>query len=243
MPALSSRSIEELEKTLGYSFKKKELLLEALTHKSYFHENPEEAKNCYERLEFLGDAVLNLTLSEILFLNNKNLSESEMSKIRSYLVSKNILFEIALKISLGKFLRLGKGEELAEGRTKRSLLANAMEALFGAVFLDSNYETTLFLVSGLYMQRVEELLFKKERYDFKSELQEVVQQLYGILPEYKVVNETGEEHKKVFTVEVYINNHVYGSASGRSKKEAQNLAAKEALEKISKKIQPSKFIS
>lgn len=232
MPALSSKSIEELEKKLDYSFNKRELLIEALTHKSYLHENPEEARDCYERLEFLGDAVLALALSEILFLNNKNLSESEMSKIRSYLVSKNVLFEIALKISLGEHLRLGKGEELAGGRAKKSVLANAMEALFGAVFLDSNYDTALSLVSRLYLQRIERLILNRERYDFKSELQERVQQLYGILPKYKVVNERGEEHRKIFTVEIYINDQLYGSASARSKKEAQNLAAKDAIEKL-----------
>ncbi|MCX7914206.1 MAG: ribonuclease III [Thermodesulfovibrionales bacterium] len=234
MPVLYSKNIEELEKNLGYTFKRKDLLLEALTHKSYLYENSEEVSNSNERLEFLGDAVLALSLSQILFFHQENLSESKMSKIRSYLVSEQILFDIASNLSLGEFLRLSKGEELTGGRSKRSLLANALEALFGAIFLDSDYETTTSLISNLYLQRVEEIITRGIGYDYKSELQERAQQMYRVLPEYKLVRQEGEEHKKIFTVEVYINNQFFGSASARSKKEAQVLAAKEALEKIEK---------
>ncbi len=232
MHVSSLKNTGELEKSLGYFFKNKSLLREALTHRSYHHENPEEVNDFNERLEFLGDAVIGLAVSHILFSDESRLSEANMSKMKSYLVNESILFEIASNIALGEHLKLGKGEELTGGRTKKSLLSNAMEALFGAVFLDSDYNTAKSLFLRLYSQKLPAVISKKEGYDFKSELQEKIQSIYGFLPEYRITKEEGEEHKKVFTAEVYINGLLYGTATGRSKKEAQMLAAKEALTRL-----------
>src|SRR3972149_11238735 len=138
---MSECDIAELEKTLGYSFKNKKILIEALTHRSFYHENPGKAEAYNERLEFLGDSVLGLSIVESLFLSEKQLSESLMAKTKSYLVEESILSDIANSISLGKYLRLGKGEESTGGRTKKSLLADAVEAVLGAVYFDGGFET------------------------------------------------------------------------------------------------------
>lgn len=232
MPALFSKNIQELEKSLGYVFNNKRLLLEAITHRSFFHESPNDNCNYNERLEFLGDAVLGLSISHILFLYEPNLTEASMSKMKSYLVNKSVLFEIALSLSLGNYIRLGKGEELSGGRSKKSVIADAMEALIGAIFLDSNYETVRSLIYRLYLNKISDVISQKEGYDFKSELQEKVQRIFGVLPEYRIIKQEGEEHMKIFTVEVYIKNNTYGIAQGKSKKEAQMFAAKKALEKL-----------
>jgi len=232
MPVSFSKNTEEIEESLGYVFKDKRLLLESITHRSYHHENPDESLNYNEKLEFLGDAVLGLAVSHILFLDDTHLTEASMSKMKSYLVNESVLFEMASKLSLGKYLRLGKGEELTGGRSKKSVLSDAMEALFGAVFLDSDYVTVREIILKLYSQKLPDVISKKEGYDFKSELQEKIQGIYGCLPEYRIVKQEGEEHRKIFTVEVYINTILYGTAKGKSKKEAQMLAAQEALEKL-----------
>ncbi len=232
MPVLFSKNIEEIEESLGYVFSNKRLLLDAITHRSYFHENPGEGFTYNERLEFLGDAVLGLAISHILFVDYAELTEASMSKIKSYLVNKSVLFEIASRLSLGNYIRLGKGEELTGGRSKKSVISDAMEALIGAVFLDSNYETVKILINQLYFHKLADVIFQREGYDFKSELQEKVQRIYGVLPDYRIVKQEGEEHRKIFTVEVYINTDIYGTAKGKSKKEAQMLAAKKALEKL-----------
>jgi ribonuclease-3 len=232
MPAFFSENTEELEDVLGYNFKDRKLLSEALTHRSYHHENPSEAVSYNERLEFLGDSVLGMIIAEALFTNEASLTESDMSKMKSYLVKESVLFEISSKLSFGRYLRLGRGEESTGGRHKRSILSDAVEALFGAIFLDSDYNTTKSIVLKLFIDRINSVIAKKEGYDYKSELQEKSQSIFSILPEYRIVKQEGEEHKKVFTVEVYINSNLYGSGTGKSKKDAQMSAAKEALQKI-----------
>lgn len=232
MPVSFSKNIEELEDYLEYRFKDKRLLIEALTHKSYQHENLEESSVYNERLEFLGDSVLGLIISETLFLENRSLTEADLSKMKSYLVNKSVLFEMSSKLSLGAYLRLGRGEESTGGRLKKSILSDGVEALFGAIFLDSDYRTVKSLVLKLYKDKIPDVVFKKEGYDFKSELQESCQGTFGILPEYRIVKQEGEEHKKVFTAEVYINGKLYGRGIGKCKKDAQMLAAKEALDKL-----------
>jgi ribonuclease-3 len=155
-----------------------------------------------------------------------------MSKMKSYLVKESVLFETATRLSLGKYLRLGRGEESTGGRQKKSILSDAVEALFGAIFLDSDYETAKSVILRLFSDKIDNIISKKEGYDFKSELQEKSQGLFGVLPEYRIVKQEGEEHKKVFTAEVYINGQLYGSGTGKSKKDAQMNAAKEALKKL-----------
>ncbi|MBF0559712.1 MAG: ribonuclease III [Nitrospirae bacterium] len=229
MPALSSGNIQGIESSLGYTFNNKSLLAVALTHKSYHHENIEAVKAHNERLEFLGDSVLGLIIAEVLYLNKESLTEAGMSKIKSYLVKELVLFEMASKLSLGDYLLLGKGEESTGGRQKRSVLSNAFEALVGAVFLDSGYMVVREVVLRLFNEKVASAILKNEASDFKSELQEKVQSALGTLPEYRIVKQEGEEHKKIFTTEVYIEGKLFGSGTGKSKKESQMAAAKEAL--------------
>ncbi|MGO9378458.1 MAG: ribonuclease III [Dissulfurispiraceae bacterium] len=235
MPASFSRNIAEtsaLEAQLGYEFRDRRLLSEALTHKSYQHENTGGQSSNNERLEFLGDSVLGLVIAETLFRAVGILDEAEMSKMKSYLVNKLVLHDISAGLSLGEYIRLGRGEESTGGRQKRSILADTLEALFGAVFLDSDYATIRSLIMRLYKDKISNVIEKKEGYDFKSDLQERCQALFGTLPDYRIIKQEGEEHRKVFTAEVSIKEAVYGRGTGKSKKEAQMLAAKEALEKI-----------
>ncbi len=235
MPAYYLKDIEGLEDLLGYRFNNKDLLVDALTHKSYHHENPDEAPRDNERLEFLGDSVLGLVIAESLFRHIIPLTEADMSKMKSYLVKESVLFEIATRLSLGKYLRLGRGEESTGGRQKKSILSDAVEALLGAIFLDSDYGTAKSVILRLFRDKISSIISQKEGYDFKSELQEKSQSLFGVLPEYRIVKQEGEEHRKVFTAEVYINGRLYGSGTGKSKKDAQMSAAKEALQKVMKK--------
>jgi ribonuclease III len=225
-------NIGGITESLGYVFKDKGLLEEAITHKSYYHENRETAHSNNERLEFLGDAVLGLFVVEYLFLHEKQYSESVLAKVKSYLVSEMVLADIAASICLGKYLLLGKGEEATGGRDKKSILANALESVIGAAYLDSGYENTKYILMKFFKDRIESAIQSGEFFDYKTELQEKTQLLYGTLPEYRVIREQGEEHKRIFTVAVYLHGEKLGTASGNRKKEAEALAAKKALEKI-----------
>lgn len=232
MPASSSGNIQGIESALGYTFRNHSLLTVALTHKSYHHENIDAVNAHNERLEFLGDSVLGLIIAEALYLNKESLSEAGMSKIKSCLVKELELYEMASRLSLGDYLRLGKGEESTGGRQKKSVLSNAFEALVGAVFLDSDYTVVKEVVLRLFDERIAGTVCRNEASDFKSELQEKVQSALGTLPEYRIVKQEGEEHKKIFTTEVYIHGRLFGSGAGKSKKESQMAAAKEALVKL-----------
>ncbi|MGB9716738.1 MAG: ribonuclease III [Thermodesulfovibrionales bacterium] len=222
-----------MEKRLGYVFKDKKLLIEALTHRSFYHENPDKTIFHNERLEFLGDSVLGLVIVEYLFLSEKKFKESEMAKIKSHLVKESVLSDIANSISLGKYLRLGKGEEATGGRTKKSILADAVEALLGAVYLDGSYKKVKSIILRLFKKEIDTLMDSNRFYDFKTELQEKTQMLFGVLPEYRVIKQEGKEHDKIFTIDVLIEGRRFGRGSGRSKKEAETFAAREALLKLS----------
>lgn len=224
--------MEELERALGYTFNDRRLLLNALTHRSFFHEHPERAETYNERLEFLGDSVLGLVIVEYLYASGGNLAESVMAKAKSCLVKESVLFEVATALSLGKYLRLGKGEDSTGGRAKKSLLADAVEATFGAVYLDGGYENARRVILGLFRERIDSVLASGEFHDFKTELQEKTQLLFNSIPEYRTVKEEGEEHKKKFTVEVYIQGQKYGRGAGKSKKEAEACAACEAIKRL-----------
>jgi ribonuclease-3 len=228
----SKPNIEAVEKKLQYIFRKEELLIEALTHKSYYHENKEKAFSYNERLEFLGDSVISIIIVEYLFLLKQKYAESVLAKIKSFLVSESVLADIASSISLGKYLLLGKGEETTGGRDKQSILSDALEAIMGAVYLDSGYEKTREVLLSLFKEKLESAIKSGDFYDYKTELQEKSQFLYGILPEYRVIKQQGEEHKRIFTVAVFINGEKLGVASGKRKKEAETLAAQMALEKV-----------
>jgi len=228
------QDISKLEDSLGYQFSNKKLLFEALTHKSFFHENLDKAEAYNERLEFLGDSVLGFVIVEYLFSIEDKLSEAVMAKAKSYLVKEAVLSEIADLISLGKYLRLGKGEEASGGRTKSSLLADAIEAVIGAVYLDGGYENAKRVLLRLFREKINKILESGEFHDFKTELQEKTQLLFSSIPEYRITKQEGAEHKKIFTVEVYISGEKFGTGSGKSKKEAETVAAKEALGRLQK---------
>jgi len=233
MPVSSSKNIENLERGIGHSFRNRGLLLEALTHRSFYHENPNKSKNYNERLEFLGDSVLGLVIVEYLFHHDRKFTESMMSKVKSYLVKGVLLSDIANRISLGGYLRLGKGEEDTGGRHKKSLLADAMEAVFGAVYIDGGYETAREVILRLFEERIESVISSGQFHDYKTEFQESCQMLFGTLPEYRVTRQEGEEHSKTFTIEVFIAETLYGRGKGKSKKEAETNAAREALSRLS----------
>lgn len=228
----TQRKLEELENKLGYVFVNRDLLAEALTHKSYYHENRAKTPSCNERLEFLGDSVIGLIVVEYLFLMTPQYEESVLAKMKSYLVCESVLADIAVSISLGRYILLGKGEDSTGGRIKKSILSDALEAVIGAVYLDAGFEKAREIVLSFFSQWIEKVTEEGEFYDYKTELQEKTQLICGALPQYKVIKEQGMEHKRVFTVSVSLNGRELGVASGKKKKEAEALAAKEALWKL-----------
>lgn len=232
MRASSSKDITRLEKRIGYTFKKKSLLEEALTHKSFAHEQPKDTKAFNERMEFLGDSVLGLVVSEYLFSTYPEYSESDLSKIKSYIVQEATLAETAKRLNIGAFLRLGKGEELTGGRKKPSLLADALEAILGAIYIDGGLKRAKEVIIKNLKDRINEVVTKDIIFDFKTRFQEITQARYGVLPRYVVHKEEGPEHRKVFEVKVFIRNKLYGSGRGKSKKIAAQKAAKAGLKKL-----------
>ncbi len=218
-------NLSVLQRRLGYAFRDVHLLETALTHRSYANEGPRRRPH-NERLEFLGDAVLDLVLSEQYFRELPQANEGELSKIRSRLVSASHLAKMAITLEVGAYLQLGKGEISTGGRHKNSLLANALEALIGAVFLDGGYGPVAAFVRKLFDREMDPHL------DFKSQLQEYVQRCRGSLPAYKVLTEEGPEHEKVFEVALEIGGVTVASGLGTSKKSAEQQAAKKGLAKV-----------
>ena len=228
-------SIEAVQSLLGYRFHQPRLLEEALTHKSYSNERRSRDRTQNERLEFLGDAVLSLVMSEYLAAEFPGSNEGGLSKLKAHLVSEASLAKAARRMKLGRLLRLGKGEELSKGREKHSLLADALEALIAAIYLDGGLEasrkfTLQVLEEELLATRAEQARPGME--DYKTQLQEVCQKRYESLPQYETVRESGPDHEKVFEVELTIQGVMRGIGRGRSKKEAEQMAAKEALTQL-----------
>jgi ribonuclease-3 len=224
---LDEKRFEELEKRIGYFFKDKEFLRKALTHKSFSFEKDKEEN--YEVLEFLGDAVIGLIVSEELIKRFPAKSEGELSQIRAYLVSEPSLSELAKTVDLGSYIYLGKGEHLSGGRKKSSILCDVFESLFGAIHLDSDFETAREVFKKNFLGKMWEILEKAATYkDFKSLLQEVTQKEFKVVPTYTVIKSEGPEHEKVFTVECRVRD-LKTVSTGRSKKKAEQQAAKEML--------------
>ena len=219
--------IKELEKNLGYNFKTKKLIDEALTHKS--------SKLNYnnERLEFLGDAVLDLVVGEYLFETFPKLPEGDLSKLRASLVNEKGFEKLAKILDLGKYIRISQAEENNNGRNKASILANGFEAIMGAIYLESGLEVVRQIVLELLNKAYPKIDLDTVFKDYKTTLQELTQAHYGVIPTYKVINATGPDHKKVFTVEVKITDKLYEVAEGSSKKIAQQNAAKKILKRLS----------
>jgi ribonuclease-3 len=225
------RPAAEIQERIHYSFRDEELLTRALTHKSFANENRLAHHN--ERMEFLGDAVLNLVVSEYLMETCPEMSEGDLSRLRAAVVSEPSLAAVSRGIGLGEFLLLGKGEEQTGGRNKDSLLADSLEALIASVYLDAGQEEARSFVLAFFEEKIRTTCSARATLDYKTELQELCQERLKILPEYRVVSETGPDHQKLFEVELSIRGEVLGRGAGRSKKEAEQRAAKEALEKLS----------
>lgn len=223
-------NLQALQERLGYTFQNKELLIEALTHKSY--------KQPYnnERLEFLGDAVLDLIVGEYLYKKFRNFDEGKLSKMRASLVNEGGFTSLANYLNLGEHIFLSNAEENNSGRTKSSLLSNAFEAVMGAMYLETGLgkvqEITISLLEHVHPDISLDSLFK----DYKTSLQELTQAHYGTTPEYQLIAAHGPDHKKEFEVAVIIDGKRYASAQGKSKKQAQQEAAQIALEMLSKEL-------
>lgn len=224
--------LSEFEKLLGYRFTDLRLLQIALIHSSYAFEQSKDCKN-NETLEFLGDAVLDLIVGHLLFSKYPEMNEGGLTKFRSALVNESHLASVAREIDLGVYLSLGKGEEASNGREKPSIVSSAFEAVIGAVFEDSGYETAAKLVEDLFGKSIKE---KKDQMivgDAKSRLQELIQEKYNEAPVYTIVSEEGPPHQRVFTAAVLFNEKVLGKGSAASKKEAEQRAAATALKNTS----------
>ena len=222
-----------LQETLGYSFKEIKLLNKAVTHKSYVNESGESLKH-NERFEFLGDSVLDLIVSDYLIRQYSDYKEGALSKIRAAVVNETCLAGLARQLDLGAFLLLGRGEEMSGGRNKASLLANAYEAVAGAIYCDSNLETAANILLPQIKKEINKFADTRVSRDYKSDLQEYTQNKFFCIPIYKVVRETGPDHEKQFEIIVYAKDVNVGKGTGRSKKEAEQAAAKMALEKYPK---------
>ena len=228
-----SRPMAELEKIIKYSFKNKTILEEALTHSSYSNELNQKhiIKNCNERLEFLGDSVLSIIVSEFLFEEYSSEAEGKLTNRRRELVCEKALARYAESIELGSFLMLGKGEDKTGGRKNKSILADAFEALLAAIYLDAGNSgkniVTQFLMPFI-MQEIKEFSISGETVDYKTMLQQFTQQSDGELPEYVEISQSGPDHMKRFEVEVKLSNNVIGRGIGKTKKAAEQNAAAEA---------------
>jgi len=225
--------ISGLENNMGYVFKDKSLLKNAMCHRSYLNENQDSCKRDNERLEFLGDAVLGLTIGHLLMEKSPLKNEGELSKLRSNLVSEPALADVARLIDLGRFIRLGKGEALSRGFDKNSILSDAFEAVIAAVYLDAGFDKVYDLVNDLFCESLGKILSKEKICDYKSLLQEFAQEHGGITPQYIVLNETGPDHDKTFEISLDLFG-IKSTGLGKTKKAAEQDSAKKAL-KILKK--------
>ena len=219
----------ELENKIGYTFNNSALLKEALTHSSYANEHKSRHIKYNERLEFLGDAVLSIVVSDYIFKHCPELPEGELTKLRASLVCEKTLFEFAKKIELGNYLVLSKGERNNGGAERPSILSDAFEALIAAIYIDGGIEPVSKHILNFVIPAIKNSK-KKIVKDYKTTLQEIVQKNPGEKLEYVLVEESGPDHNKHFVVEVHLNSNSIGKGGGRSKKEAEQQAAREALE-------------
>ena len=230
-----SKDINSFEKVIGYEFNNKDFIRTALTHSSYSNELRAKKVNvsCNERLEFLGDSVLSIITSEYLFLENKYLPEGELTKLRAELVCEKALSKYSTKIGLGEYLLLGHGEEKQDGRNRPSIIADAFEAVLAAIYLDSgrNKDTVAEFLLPFIKDEIEDITKnRRNTTDYKTALQQFVQQTEGDFLEYEVVDENGPDHNKTFEVVAKLNSNIIGKGKGRSKREAEQNAAKQAME-------------
>ena len=217
---------------MGYAFKNKALLENALQHSSYANEHRGGGMRSNERLEFLGDAVLGVVTADYLFRKHPDLPEGDLTRLRAALVCEDSLHEVAQSLELGRHLKLGRGEEQGGGRRRPSILADATESVFAAVYLDGGMEAASELIHRVLLDKGREEAVEERRRDYKTELQELVQRKSGSTLGYRLVGSSGPDHAKVFEAAVLLNGEVFSTGTGHSKKEAEQAAAGAALEKL-----------
>lgn len=223
--------MDKLEEKIGYRFQNRELLLTALTHSSYANEQHGDGLPCYERLEFLGDSILGLVTAEFLYRHEPPLPEGSMTRLRAELVCEQALHKVALELGIAPYMRLGRGEENTGGRQRASVLADMVEAIIAALYLDSGLDEARRFVLGKVL-RDAEISESHRSKDYKTELQELVQRQPNRHIAYERIGESGPDHSKTFTFRVTIDGEAAGEGSGRSKKEAEQMAARCALEAL-----------
>ncbi len=235
MTGQQAERVKALEERLGAPFARPELALVALTHKSWINEHRSEGAQDNERLEFLGDAVLNLAVGHRLMERFPLMKEGELTPLRARIVTEEGLSRIARRLALGELLLLGRGEELSGGRDKHSLLANALEAVFAAVYLGEGLAPVMTLVDRHFAEALDGVAQALSRLDYKTKLQEAAQEHLKLTPRYRTVSESGPDHEKIFEVQVLLGEELYATATGRSKKDAEQMAARTALEEWRKR--------
>ena len=222
-------NFSKFEEKIGVKFKDKNLLRQAFIHRSYLNENPSLGLEQNERLEFLGDAALELAITEYLYEKYPQKTEGEMTALRAALVNAVALSEAANSLNIGDFLLLSKGEAKSLGKARQYILANAFEALIGAIYLNGGYEETFDFLEKNLFGKIEEVIEKKLWIDAKSLFQEKAQELESVTPAYKVLAESGPDHEKVFTMGVFLGDELIADGYGASKQEAEQDAARKAL--------------
>lgn len=224
--------MEKLEQRLNYKFQNRNLLEEALNHSSYANEHRSAHLQSNERLEFLGDSILGFVTAEFLFTQHPDLPEGDLTRIRAALVCEQSLYEVAQKLELGHYLKLGRGEEAGGGRSRTSILADATEAIFAAVYLDGGIEASSTLIHRVLLDAEKEETVEERRRDYKTILQELIQRQADQELTYRMAGEQGPDHNKTFRAEVLLNGQLTGTGCGHSKKEAEQAAAADALKKF-----------
>lgn len=231
-------NLKSLEDELGIAFSDITLLRQALVHRSYLNENPSFHLNHNERLEFLGDAVLELSVTDHLY-HNYNLPEGELTNLRSAIVRGEMLAKVAQELKLDEYILLSRGEQKDTGKARDFILANAVEAVLGAIYLDQGYEATKKVIDRYITSKLTEVVALGLYVDNKSKFQELAQDKFRITPTYAVLDESGLDHAKKFLIGAYIGNKKFGEGTGTSKQEAQQDAARHALENLENSLRPS----
>lgn len=234
---MNGQELSSLENELGYEFKDIGLLREALQHSSYVNEQSDPALQDNERLEFLGDAVLDLVITHILMNHFPQTREGELSRMRAAIVNESQLAAVAQKLNLGQYLLLGKGEALSRGEEKSSILADALEAVIAAVYLDGGLKNAFDVIERQFSRVISQVGERLAAEDFKSRLQELVQVRFKTIPHYTVIAESGPDHDKTFEIRLSIGTFLTTHGTGKSKKAAEQVAAQVAFEELQEKVE------
>ena len=230
-----SVDLNELNRKLCYTFKQPQLLVQAFQHSSYVNEQTDSNLRDNERFELLGDAVLDLAITHILMELFEDSNEGDLSKYRAAVVNEDGLYRVAKELALGDYLLLGKGEEMTSGREKPSILADTMEAVLGALYLDAGFDKTKEIIHSLFLPLLNRIDAGKPSNDYKSQIQEYTQEIYKVRPEYILVEESGPPHDKAFRVALVLQGETIAEGEGKSKKEAEQEAAGKAFECLKRK--------